>query len=284
MTRILRYAFAPLVAIALLAPATGCKTNCTGNTCTSETTVEFVGTPVEQDIDWAPGQPLNIDVKGASVRTGTQASTSITVGSNASVPAGKIHVRFTPINNETQENKAKASTEMNSPTNGGNLVLSAGSANGAVSISVGTTGTHSNGLSATVDITVPAGFDGAVVAKTATGDVSIQAVQSSVTTSTGLGNVAVTLAGVPAAGTSGNIVSDQGDITFSVPKAANLGVVATTDSLNSVVYTENVAGWQEVSGSTAQAARLCGGTACSGVSTGDWTINAKFGSVQINIQ
>jgi hypothetical protein len=282
MTPILRYAFAPLAALALLAPATGCKTNCTGNTCTAESTVEYIGTPVDTDVPWTAGQPLKISIQGASVREGSQASTSITVGVNASLPANTIRVHFVPINNETQENKAKASTEMNSPANGGSLNLNAGSDASGVNVSVTTQGTHSNGLSATVDILVPPGFDGALTATTATGDVSIQGVQSSVTTSTGLGAIAVTLAAVPAAGTSGNFSSDNGDITFTVPAASNLSIQATTDSLNSVQY-DNVSGWQEVAGSSPQAATICGNTACAGTSTGNWVINAKFGSILVKI-
>ncbi len=223
-----------------------------------------------------------MSVKGAEVRIGNPANTSITVGSNAQVPQGEIRVRFTPINSETKENQNKAATEMNSPANGGNLVLDAGSTGGAVTISVAQQGTHSNGLSALIDVLVPPGFDGAVTTQTETGDVSIQGVKNSVTLSTDLGNVAVTMAGIPVAGSNGDILTKNGDITFSVPSASNLSIQALVDASNFISY-DNAAGWQEIAGSTAQSATLCGGTACSGTSTGNWKIESKFGSITVKL-
>lgn len=329
MTRILRYAFVSLLAVGTTASLTGCKADCDtegGTTkCEGETTTQYVSsTPVFREVAWAAGQSVKISVQGANVRVGDIASTSITVNpggapADCKEAATKVCVKFTAIHNDTKENRDRAVQQMKLVEEGGMLAVSAAAQGNDILISAGPSGSGAgSGLSALVDVFLPPAFDGQIVANTGTGAVSVIGAKNSVSAKTGLGAIAIDVAGTatpgnyivsaktelgdiaitmpagaPAAGVvwgtgaSGDeysLRSDQGDIQLTVPVAANMDIQALAEGpgANISLSFEAPAGWKQQEGSTATAATYCGNAACDGsVKGGLWEVAAKFGSINL---
>ena len=281
MTRFLRYALIPLLTAGLLVGATDCVTNCKNGVCTDTTATQFVGSLVTQHVPWAAGQGITIAVPGGNLRSGPTA-TSITVSPGS---GADIQVTFTPFVSDTAANEASARMSMNDPTHGGNLILTSngGSGSSPASIGVSFTGTHQSSLSATVDIILPAGFDGAINATTDSGDVSVAGTQHGVNVaSNGPGNIEVDLGTVLPTDT-GVITTDLGDITLKVPTAASLDIQAQATS--TLTTTPNpissAAGWMEVPGGTDQVGTFRGN---GGTQSTPWQLKTNLGAIQIDVQ
>jgi hypothetical protein len=279
MTRILRYALIPALVAGFSLSSMACKTTCKDGVCTSTSTQEFIGTPVKQEVDWNAGQKVLIDVRGGNVRVGSTAAVAITVNPGTS---SKIQITFTPINNDTAENKDKAVREMGSPANGGSITFNAGPAvdgSGAVAISNVNSGTHSSGLSARIDVLVPPNFDGELEAIADFGDVSVAGVNKRVVASTGLGDVFVELnAALPPGLAGGQLFSKFGDVKLRVPSASNINIQATADGADETVITPATlpTGWTE-----ARAAVNSVTLQANGGSATVWTADSKNGSVYL---
>lgn len=248
MIRILRNALLPLLVAGVSLSTTACKTTCDENgVCTAVSTVAYTGTAVQQEVNWSPGQAINIDVEGGNVRVGKTATTAITVNKGT---GDKVIVKFTPINNDTEENRDAATKQMSSPENGGNLALTATNDGNAVGILVDVQGKASSGLSARVDVTLPAGFDGALSAHTEYGDISVADVNRGVdiANTKGIGDIYVELNGTAPLGAngeqstvSGKISAHSGDIKLVVPSTGNITIGATADGASGeVIYPETL--------------------------------------------
>lgn len=254
MTRILRSALMTAVTLGLVSTA-ACKTVCkegeSGTNCVAQTTTQYTGTPKTQTIQIDNASvPLAINVEGGNVRVGN-ASTSITI--NPKAAANTIQVTFTPFNSDTEENKQKAIDQMNN-----NLVLTA-TGGPSAAISVKRTGTFNSSLSAMVDILIPPDFAGSISAITSSGDVSINGAKAGVTTSSGLGNIAVIFNGPTKTSDTGSVTTKQGDITFDLDAKSDLSMTVVSGS-DGAIYVPNPlpAGWAEGAGSTPQAASYTG--------------------------
>lgn len=297
MTRILRSAFVSLFAVGVAASLTGCKVDCdqeeNKTTCIGESTTQYTGTPIVQQVAWADGQRLTVAVAGGDVRVGDTASTSIAINPHSQgggkpaecTDANQVCIRFTPINNDTKDRRDEATRQMKQVADGGNLQTSAGTdANGIVATVTqnAQNGKFNNSLSAVVDVWVPDAFNGDVVAKSDSGGISVRGARKGATVQTGLGDIAFDLTNVIATTTDNTITSDQGDITFNIPKTSNLNIQGTASGIDNEVFSSTAEGWKLIEGSTKQAATFCGNTACSGTADGLWKLTAKFGSVKIN--
>ncbi len=298
MTRTLRSAFLSLFAVGVAASLSGCKVDCDsedGSTkCIGETTVQYLGTPIVQQVAWTDGQRLTVGIVGGNIRTGSTASTSITVNphSTGGKPAecsdvNQVCVRFIPINNDSKDRKDEATRQMKQVADGGNLVTSAGTDANGVLITVALdnkNGKFNSSLSAIADVWIPDNFNGDIVAKSESGGISVRGARKGATVETGLGSIAFDLASVIPTTTDNTITTRNGDIIFTVPRTANINIQGQVSGGSDTVAIDTVAGWQEVEGSTAQAATFCGNAACTGQAEGLWRLNAtSLGSIKINL-
>ena len=126
--------------------AGGCKNTCSetdkGSQCTSKSVTNFVGTPVDQDLDYAGGDLTVDSVYG-----------NVTIQEGG--VAGKVHVTFQPFDYEGYDEKDLATRQMNT-----DLDLNT-NLTGGVNV---TTGRHdsTNGLGANISITIPNDFSGII--------------------------------------------------------------------------------------------------------------------------
>lgn len=299
MTRSLRslVGLSSVVLVSLLG-LTGCATEChkdeaTGKqVCTAETLTQYEGAAVQKSYDqWTAGQTIRINVKGGNVRSGF-AATAITVSGGGA--AGTVGVNFRPFESNTKEKADAAKKELTE-----NLVLDVSESNGEVVVSVSQTGTHQSSLSARVDLTLPAGFAGAIVASSESGDVSIDGANGSVDVSTsnadvditgaihGLkvqtdnGDVAVELSEPAASDDSGSISTDR-DIALFVPAASDISLSAQAGELVSFVPDPLPAGWAD----TVESDNNKAITGNKG-STSTWTLNNTdfaFSHITVTVQ
>lgn len=298
MTRTLRSAFVSLFAVGVAASLAGCKADCDTEdgttTCIGESTVQYTGTPISQQVPWTSGQRLTVALAGGSVRTGSTASRSIGIFPNStggkpaecSDPA-QVCVRFIPINNDTKDRRDEATRQMKQVADGGNLQTTAGTDPNGVLVTAtqnAQNGKFNNSLSAIVDVWIPDNFDGDIVAKADSGDIEVTGARKGATVQTGLGDIAFTLAEARATTTDNTISTDNGDIIFSLPSAANINIQGQVSGPGDVVRIDNATGWQIIDGSTEQAATFCGNTACSGQPQGLWKLAAtSLGSIQVKL-
>ncbi len=133
----------------VLLSTAGCKTTCGkdeqsgASGCTSKSLTEFKGTQESKSFAYAAGDSLTIEtVYGVvNVEQGT---------------ADQVSVTFDPFDFEGYDEKDIATRQMGSPANGGNLVLEAGTG----SVKASRSGDTTNGLGATITVSLPSNFSG----------------------------------------------------------------------------------------------------------------------------
>ena len=252
-----------LVTAGLSLTATGCATNCVKGVCTSETTTQYVGTAQPFTVAWSSGQDIYIDLPSASVRTGN-AATAITVVAGT---GSQVTGQFTPFTSETPENKQKAIDEMNA-----NLHMSGTNDAGAVHISATTSGTHGNALSAFVDLVLPAGFNGRILATPGNGDVSIQGAAAGVEVDTKLGDVSVQFVAPLKSTDTGHVVTGQGDITFDLVTTSDISFSALSGDQGAVRLPSPLpTGWVAASSNMATSASFT----ANGGSASTWRLDSS---------
>jgi hypothetical protein len=304
MNRIFRSAFVSLFAVGVAASLSACKVDCDtedGTTkCEGENLKPYVGTTITKQAPVADGQRLTISVTGANVRLGDTASVSINVNPDGARPgacadAAQLCIQFIPINSDTADRVDEVTRQMKQVEDGGNLITRVGTDANGVLIEVlqdGKNGKYNTALSATVQVWAPASFSGDIVANSATGDISVRGARRAATVTTGLGDIAFDLSAITPGASGGEITSGNGDITFNLPGTANLNVTGDARGAGGVVSIAARTGWQEIEGSTTQAATFCGNTACSGKSEGlhagsttraDWALKTELGSILITL-
>jgi hypothetical protein len=264
-----------------------------------ETTKPYVGTPVIKQAAVTDGQRLTISVTGANVRVGNTAAVSINVNPDGARPgecadAAQLCIRFIPINYDTADRIDEATRQMKQVEDGGNLITRVGTDANGVLVEVlqdSKNGEYNTALSAVVEVWAPTAFGGDIVANSATGDISVRGARRAATATTGLGNITLDLASITPGASGGDISTGNGDVFFTLPGAANLNISGDARNAGGMVSITPKTGWQEIEGSTTQAATFCGNTACSGKSEGlhagsttraDWVLKTELGSIGIN--
>ena len=256
-----------LLAVAVVGSFTvGCKTVCKdgesgGTECVTQSVTQFVGNTTEESRDYTAGTPISIKVEGGNVRLGTTASQAIVVKRGA--PAGKITVRFTPLNADTQDSKDKAIAQMNE-----NLVLTANADASGVTINVGRTGTVNSSLTARVDLFVPDDFAGALSAISPSGDIYIEGVRHSVTATT-KGDVTAVFAGPVAMADTGTFSGS--DVIVDFDQTSSISMQVQSGDLHPISYPTLPAGWAKN-----EAAATSMSFTGNGGSTTPWQIKATF--------
>jgi hypothetical protein len=250
---------------------------------------QFIGTPTIQQVPWAPGQKLKIDVKGGNIRFGEVASKAIVVNEGAA-PAGcgaGLCVQFTPIVLMSSQEKEAANQQMKAASEGGNLVLEASQQGQEAVVSVSLSSTPSApaaSLSAVVNVWLPAEFDGDIAATAESGAIVLRGVRRGATARTGLGTIDVKLEQIAAGASSGELRAETGDVLLSVPASASISVQGQTGFSGTVSLDGQPGGWQTVDGSTEQAATFCGNNACNAQSEGNWFLKTEFGDVRVTLE
>jgi hypothetical protein len=198
----------------------------------AETLKPYVGTPIFKQAPVVDGQRLTISVTGANLRVGDTASVAINVNPDGARPgecadAAQHCIRFIPINNDTADRVDEVTRQMKQVEDGGNLVTRVGTDANGVLVEVlqdGKNGKYNTALSAVVEVWAPASFNGDIVANSATGDISVRGARRAATATTGLGDIAFDLSAITPGASGGDISTGNGDITFTLPGAANLNI------------------------------------------------------------
>ena len=300
MLHTLRSALLPVLILGVSSALTGCKTNCDsteqGSRCVSESAVGYKGTAIVQEVAWTAGQALRVGVAGGNVRYG-DATTSITVNVHGvttiagCTDVNKVCVQFTPINADTQERREEATRQMKQVSNGGNLSTTiVNDATQGVVIEVkrdtANSATFNSSLSALVDVLIPAGFDGDIIAGTNNiGDVVIKGVRRGLKVNVDNGNVLVQLGAVIAIrGGERTVTALDGDITFQVPAASLVSVQAQANAddptLQTVELRGATAGWKPELANTIHSATFSN---ILGGGDGNWSLKALSGAIAIDL-
>ncbi len=237
--------------------------------CTVKSDNKFVGTPDTYNAVWTSGGSVSVSNVNGDV--------NVTQGSDPT----QVTATFTPfvlLAYDTADADAKAALEK--------LVKNFQAdtpAPGSVTVSDSRADGASTTLGATIDVGLPAAFDGPLKLHVSNGQLNVSfagnassvdftsdngsinvvtgAAAMSVNVNTANGQLAATMSGVPAGSQGGNFITGNGDITLQLPGSATFTIQAQAMSGGTVdVGNAAAAGCTVVEGGSASAQTVsCGG-------------------------
>ncbi len=187
--------------------------------------------PETQSVAWVAGTPIQIISPNGTV--------TVTQGSGASVEA-----TFTPFTLHEDNKEDAARKEMTE-----NLTVSVAESGGKIVVRADKSGDANGGTGADITVRLPAGFDGAFeisqnngsvdadlrgstpastkVVNDGAGDLAVHGAQGPLEVTASTGDVELSIAAWPTS--NGSVFSDNGDITITVPAAADGTIELVTD-------------------------------------------------------